>query len=106
MIRRPPRSTQSRSSAASDVYKRQGQRTAETKRRCRTLLQAKADELGAWKGTTLTVMAQRPHAWVAPVAPGGKVIPFRAQDAATAGMLLQAKASRKNNVSNCRSMQD
>ena len=67
-----------------------GQRTAETKRRCRTLLQAKADELGAWKGTTLTVMAQRPHAWVAPVAPGGKVIPFRAQDAATAGMLLQA----------------
>src|SRR5680860_1928910 len=27
MIRRPPRSTQSRSSAASDVYKRQGQRS-------------------------------------------------------------------------------
>src|SRR5450756_316178 len=29
MIRRPPRSTQSRSSAASDVYKRQGHRRAE-----------------------------------------------------------------------------
>src|SRR5450756_3257976 len=28
MIRRPPRSTQSRSSAASDVYKRQGMATA------------------------------------------------------------------------------
>src|SRR5450756_3188497 len=31
MIRRPPRSTQSRSSAASDVYKRQVQRLSETK---------------------------------------------------------------------------
>ena len=29
MIRRPPRSTQSRSSAASDVYKRQGHDVAE-----------------------------------------------------------------------------
>src|SRR5450756_549491 len=29
MIRRPPRSTQSRSSAASDVYKRQAQETSE-----------------------------------------------------------------------------
>src|SRR5450756_3248237 len=33
MIRRPPRSTQSRSSAASDVYKRQG---VGRNRRCRT----------------------------------------------------------------------
>src|SRR5450756_1930608 len=31
MIRRPPRSTQSRSSAASDVYKRQGDRTMATR---------------------------------------------------------------------------
>ena len=30
MIRRPPRSTQSRSSAASDVYKRQGQAGSKT----------------------------------------------------------------------------
>src|SRR5450756_2597072 len=33
MIRRPPRSTQSRSSAASDVYKRQLQRSDDTARR-------------------------------------------------------------------------
>ena len=32
MIRRPPRSTQSRSSAASDVYKRQGRQTAPSAR--------------------------------------------------------------------------
>src|SRR5680860_311548 len=33
MIRRPPRSTQSRSSAASDVYKRQTERDAQSLRR-------------------------------------------------------------------------
>src|SRR5680860_1358124 len=32
MIRRPPRSTQSRSSAASDVYKRQGQKPDENRK--------------------------------------------------------------------------
>ena len=37
MIRRPPRSTQSRSSAASDVYKRQG--FAGLPRGCRRYLQ-------------------------------------------------------------------
>src|SRR5680860_1240972 len=37
MIRRPPRSTQSRSSAASDVYKRQGRKTTRKPQRIPSL---------------------------------------------------------------------
>src|SRR5680860_1702744 len=44
MIRRPPRSTQSRSSAASDVYKRQGRTT--TRLDCTPAL----SDGGAWNG--------------------------------------------------------
>ena len=50
MVRRPPRSTQSRSSAASDVYKRQEQWCAEV-----------ASELKA-RGHTLAVLTSRPAA--------------------------------------------
>src|SRR5680860_1498182 len=48
MIRRPPRSTQSRSSAASDVYKRQDQRQAQPD--CQARPQAPEEETpeGAW----------------------------------------------------------
>src|SRR5450756_2899817 len=49
MIRRPPRSTQSRSSAASDVYKRQGQRDP-----------GEGERQGAWRGAEQRPRGHKP----------------------------------------------
>ena len=60
MIRRPPRSTQSRSSAASDVYKRQRPHTAPRKERTMKDLKGRAIRFvllyGAWLVLTLSLI--------------------------------------------------
>src|SRR5450756_239499 len=61
MIRRPPRSTQSRSSAASDVYKRQVTDLASTRR---------GERLGWFSSTTLAGRALAPIAGAAILAFG------------------------------------
>src|SRR5450756_1247479 len=66
MIRRPPRSTQSRSSAASDVYKRQ----VVEPHRARVLLDLPAIELGA----TIVADEDRRHARLD--AAGGELLDF------------------------------
>src|SRR5450756_1550353 len=71
MIRRPPRSTQSRSSAASDVYKRQGSAEVRCSRRSRYRIPARQSPPlrppGCWSER---VIEQRPSSSPpAPVAP-------------------------------------